>query len=682
MKKGLITAAVIFTVLLAVCIAFVGQNGKVKAAESEDAFNLDYVLLQTPDAFVENMGKGADLGNISNVVKKTGAMGIALIGWYFPEVADSIADFGYQIDDEEIVYGAMGLTANNDVIAALASWGGKWAERASSTRNFSGTIPLREGAHTVRFIVKFNDGGTKVLYQSSYINDDSDIALNKPVVFTTNGIKNASGYWADNFIADGYNPVHNPAVVADPVPLGIYAGVTEGHVTGDIYIDLLGIYDLSKVSIHPQGFAQAAFPNTYNVYTSMDGVNWDKIGGEEGRQGLADPTTPYNYTTTNRARFIRMEIISGNPVDESGAEYVSLGEIEAYGTLVEEKDYEPAPYMPAISGYFTSYVGSNAGIVTGDTIWLGFTSGRLSTNITFTTDVPFWAVGFPDYWSSANTPVTLKLTNAAGEVVWTLSYVKAGDGAEGIPFFEDNHELPAGEYTLTITLDDDTKGDDGAYTHWLVVGHGNWQYPDEYIANETGYAAFWLFIKEGVQGDGFVKREYRQHTNTDALQLDGVDQDKANGTNVNVNENSKNILYHGWLAANYQIEKIGYRVDGGKTVYDEGFYGTNEQDNAAIMNAAKSIFSVPGNGYRASINVPVTAGSHNVEIIGLADGEEKVFYTFTYSGIPEPETQPGTEPGTEPETQPATGDAAVAMFAVIAVLAMGAAVVFIKKRAF
>ncbi|MBP5781845.1 MAG: LPXTG cell wall anchor domain-containing protein, partial [Clostridia bacterium] len=97
---------------------------------------------------------------------------------------------------------------------------------------------------------------------------------------------------------------------------------------------------------------------------------------------------------------------------------------------------------------------------------------------------------------------------------------------------------------------------------------------------------------------------------------------------------------------------------------------------------AKSIFSVPGNGYRASINVPVTAGSHTVEIIGLADGEEKVFYTFTYSGIPEPETQPGTEPGTEPETQPATGDAAVAMFAVIAVLAMGAAVVFIKKRAF
>ncbi|MBO4326656.1 MAG: LPXTG cell wall anchor domain-containing protein, partial [Clostridia bacterium] len=39
-------------------------------------------------------------------------------------------------------------------------------------------------------------------------------------------------------------------------------------------------------------------------------------------------------------------------------------------------------------------------------------------------------------------------------------------------------------------------------------------------------------------------------------------------------------------------------------------------------------------------------------------------------------------PVTEPETVPATGDAAIAMFAVIAVLAMGAAVVFMKKKAF
>ncbi|MBP5631137.1 MAG: LPXTG cell wall anchor domain-containing protein [Clostridia bacterium] len=46
------------------------------------------------------------------------------------------------------------------------------------------------------------------------------------------------------------------------------------------------------------------------------------------------------------------------------------------------------------------------------------------------------------------------------------------------------------------------------------------------------------------------------------------------------------------------------------------------------------------------------------------------------------DTDAPAEPGTEPETVPQTGDFSVAMFAVIAVLAMGAAVVFMKKKAF
>ena len=46
------------------------------------------------------------------------------------------------------------------------------------------------------------------------------------------------------------------------------------------------------------------------------------------------------------------------------------------------------------------------------------------------------------------------------------------------------------------------------------------------------------------------------------------------------------------------------------------------------------------------------------------------------------DTEVPSEGGDQPETVPQTGDATVAMFAVIAVLAMGAAVVFMKKRAF
>ncbi len=67
-------------------------------------------------------------------------------------------------------------------------------------------------------------------------------------------------------------------------------------------------------------------------------------------------------------------------------------------------------------------------------------------------------------------------------------------------------------------------------------------------------------------------------------------------------------------------------------------------------------------------------------------GNTKVSLNDFFGTNPEegtvPATQPGTEPATQPETVPQTGDFSVAMFAVIAILAMGAAVVFMKKRSF
>ncbi len=60
--------------------------------------------------------------------------------------------------------------------------------------------------------------------------------------------------------------------------------------------------------------------------------------------------------------------------------------------------------------------------------------------------------------------------------------------------------------------------------------------------------------------------------------------------------------------------------------------------------------------------------------------------TFNEKNVTSPETQPGTEsetqPGSEPETQPQTGDGIVSLYAAVAVLSMGAAVVFMKKKVF
>ncbi len=593
--------------------------------------NLDFVILWNENVkWIQNCStlNGADLGEIKGCVDQ-GANGIELIGWFYPEKA-SIEAFGYQYEGEEPVFGTMPCEEHADVAAIIEGWGGEWVARAYETRWFSGaTIPLREGDNTAKFLVKYTDGSTQVLHEIKYTNG-TDVAYNKPVYVEVNagGQTVLLPYWTKDFINDGSNHVHN-ADLMDGVALGVYNQATDAGLDIRYYIDLEGVYDLTKLALHSQGFNSQTFPSAYNVYTSLDGENWDLVASVTGRTGAVDTGVPFIYETANRARYIRVDMLGAN--DGWG----SIGEFEAYGTFVEEASGRP-PFV-SLSPYIMSYKGSNTGDTGGDTVWMGFTSGRLSTSLNFTTDVPFWGLGFPDYWSSANTPVKLELKNQAGEVVWVHEYVKPTDGAEAWPFFTDNSELPAGEYTLTITLTDDTKGDDGNYTHWLVIGHGTKPLGDEYVAHQYGRIGFWLFVHEGIDGDGFVVREYRQHVNIDAIYLDGEDKGKTEGLEIETDENSSSIKVHGWLAANYPIEKYGYKVDGGETVWDASFMGTDpgtpenpNGDYAAIMGVAQNLFSVPGNGYRADVIVPVEAGSHEVEIVAFVNGEERHIITFTY----------------------------------------------------
>jgi LPXTG-motif cell wall-anchored protein len=79
--------------------------------------------------------------------------------------------------------------------------------------------------------------------------------------------------------------------------------------------------------------------------------------------------------------------------------------------------------------------------------------------------------------------------------------------------------------------------------------------------------------------------------------------------------------------------------------------------------------------------IQALAKLENGDIVKLnrnADGKDRDAYVNYKAQLVE---EPVTEPTTQ-ETQPQTGDATVAMFAVLAVLALGAAVVFAKKRSF
>jgi LPXTG-motif cell wall-anchored protein len=150
------------------------------------------------------------------------------------------------------------------------------------------------------------------------------------------------------------------------------------------------------------------------------------------------------------------------------------------------------------------------------------------------------------------------------------------------------------------------------------------------------------------------------------------------------------IAMHGWYGnANSKIASYGYMIDGGEPVYGDFAVGA---EDAVIAAGGESRYTV------------------SVDVTGLQDGEEHEIWVVVklengdivklnrydnrgqeggkdrevYVIYKAPKTEaPSTQPETQPETQqPQTGDAAVAMFAVLAVLAMGAVVVFAKKRSF
>ncbi|MBO4327485.1 MAG: discoidin domain-containing protein [Clostridia bacterium] len=586
-----------------------------------DMANIDFVLLFNGAAFTENLGKGGNLGQLKKAYEAGGTQ-LYLVGWYLP--VSNIADFAYQIDDNAPVYHSFNITFEQGTADIITSWN----YEGNRYRKFDGLIPLQEGQHTVKLIVKLTSGRTKVIYQTSYKNDDTDIALDKPVyIDLISGVRNGSGYWLDEYVNDGYNPVHNPAVVADPVPLGFYPVGTTVHAK--IYIDLQGVYDLSEIDIHPQGFQNVTFPSAYDLYTSLDGVNWDLITSVEGRSGDIDSANPFVFETTNRARYILFEIKEGVALDDSGYKYASVGEIEAYGTFVEDST-DKAPYLP-----FKTYEGdANTGDAGGLSSWTGFSTGTLTHSFVFNTDVSFYRIGFPAFWGAPNTPLTFEFIKD-GETVLTQNYTIPGDGAFTLTL---DKTLEAGEYTLKITINDDsTDSATGYYNKYFVIGYANNNMlGNDYVACERGQIAFDIFSDD--QGEGFIRREYKQHVQVDTIQLDGADQGTADNLNITTDENSKEILVHGWLASNFPIEKYGYKIDGGETVYDDSFIvtdpGTADAPNAdyfAIMNVARNLYSAAGNGYRANVRVPVTEGQHTVQIVAFVDGEDRVMRTITFA---------------------------------------------------
>ena len=133
------------------------------------------------------------------------------------------------------------------------------------------------------------------------------------------------------------------------------------------------------------------------------------------------------------------------------------------------------------------------------------------------------------------------------------------------------------------------------------------------------------------------------------------------------------VAMHGWYGnSGAKIESFGYMIDNKAPVFGDFRVGAEQ----AVIDAGGEarytiVVDVSGLKDGKTHKIQAVVKLDNGDIVKLnrnADGKDRDAYV-NYKAFLE-------------ESQPTTGDATVMLFAVVLVLALGAAVVFAKKRAF
>ena len=161
--------------------------------------------------------------------------------------------------------------------------------------------------------------------------------------------------------------------------------------------------------------------------------------------------------------------------------------------------------------------------------------------------------------------------------------------------------------------------------------------------------------------------EFLKKIARDQLMVDGADRASFGGndevTDVDLKADvGKELKIWGWVGTTSAITGFGYKINGGDIV--TGDFAVAPE--GGVVDAAKAAGATEASRY--AIMVPITADNYKIEAVVITEAGTEVFWTINVTA--------------SDEEIPQTGDAGVALFAVIAVLALGAAVVFSKKRSF
>ncbi len=559
----------IIGLLLAVAFIFTLVS-VLPAAAFVNVLNIDYINVLTAEGVAVGQAVGGsavwdftntyDAGYIGDLKPLVNAGGVFfdIMGWYMPE--KEMADIGLSFDGGEPTYGY--ALYDQNLIDVLVANG--YGDTAPLALRISAMLPIQEGTHEITFVIKFADNTTRTIYKFRYRNlyvvedEFENVALNKPVyaeISAAEGVAafiSANEYWQSEFINDGQAPVFDGAVV----PLGWFIAATAPDVDAKAYIDLQGVYDVKEIEMVTMGFNVFAYPNTYKVYASEDGINWTEVGGESGVAATATWGQSKTFDTDIQARYICFNITKLN-LSEDGVYYGGVGELEVYGTKVSDASGRP-PYSPKASNYSRGVIQDPAVAA-----WTGYQTGDLDFEMTFRTDVPFYAIGFPAFWASVNCPIRLDFDN--GSTVYSAEFVSPADGPKVIPL---GQTLPAGKYTLTMTITDDTQDPaTGAYVHYLVIGSASGSpLGTEYCRYERGANLAVDLYTADTTGEGFIKLDPVKFTSASVTLTDGISLNFKAPEDI-LDAGAENIKATFTLNG-HETVVTDYRVDNGKLVFN------------------------------------------------------------------------------------------------------------------
>ena len=677
----------------------------------------------------------------------------------FQEGMKATAMFALKSNNESIGYANVGpnttgLLASADCVDASITneAGANWdkGERVAvidlSSVDYNGDV----------YLSHFNSTGNEALVvKLEFVKNEpyENVALNKPAYANLNGGSPADRtYWRPEYINDGV-----AQYLDDGNALGWAFSQNSSTFDANAYIDLGAVYSVDKIDVVAMQWIPAAtFPGAYELYVSMDGVNWTSVGANALGEHGAGATRSFSFDAVE-AQYVRFQMtslngawdpfvgigdlqvfgrkvrdseneavppyvvpeyvasrdevyadsdsvaaIGGNPevtvcgalMDRAGAQVrlwgwaVSKSPIESFGYSIDGGEivygdfrweteqavidlgtnWGTAPYGEStryniivpfetvckeirafikIGGqdflFWTvkvskSYKNYNGAIdndpktaLGAPTMWIGHTNMNLKWQVAFNTDVSFWAINFPQAWAHPGTP--LKVTIAKDGhfddgIVYTADIVRAADGGFMLDL---GQELPAGQYVLKFKITDDTLAAENQYLRYFVVAHASDPLGSEYCLNNVdAIPAFELVSNEN--GTGFIPREVVTRANVDAASAGGVDFEKVDGATAEVPEGTTSMSFNGWFAANFDIEKYGYRIDDGEVVYDDGFKRVTEDDDYnAIMGVAHNFFGFDQNGfgYRFVTDaITFTAGEHKIDLMAKINGQDIRVFTF------------------------------------------------------